>query len=281
MPAPASGTVSAVRLRWFLTMTSILAAAAALTVLASVGLERLGDDGDDGGDQVVARPPDATATTTSTVPTSAEVPAGAAQVTGTVTAMHLELAVPAPREIPAPFTVIADRGFGNGGSVNGVLVDGTPATIEWDAGRPFVISSGAALVLDPVRMDLTPEGVRLNLADGVHAFTPGLYDLDTPVAVGTSGVASARETVTFEASAESRFEPRGDAALFLDASAPRRLDGPGVVHLEGTLEVTDASGRRMATRLDATEGPFELTITPLAGGGWTIDGRIGGGITAA
>ncbi len=260
-------------------MTTILAAAAALTVLASVGLGRLGDDA---GDQVVGQPSDVTTgTEPTTSSTSGEVPAGAARITGTVTVMHLELAVPEPRALPSPITITANRGFGNGGTLTGITVDGAAATIAWDAGRPFVIASGGALMLDPVRMDLTPEGVRLNLADGVHGFSPGTYHLDTPVAVGTSGVASPRETVVFQATAESRFEPRGDAALFLDASAVRRLVGPGTVHLEGTFELTGASGTRAVTTLDATEGPFEITLTPQGDGRWQIDARLGGGITAA
>ena len=261
-------------------MTTILAAAAALTVLAFVAVERLGDGGD-AGDQVVGGPSDLTATTAPRPTTPPEVPAGAARVSGTVTGLHLELAVPEPRTVDSPFTITANRGFGNGGTITGVTVDGMVATVEWDAGRPFVISSGGALVVDPVRIDLTPEGIRLNLADGVHGFEPGTYHLDTPVAVGTSGVAMPRETLVFHATAESRFQPRGDAALFLDAQQVRHLVGPGVVHLEGTLELADASGTRAVASLDATEGPFEITLTPLDDGGWTIDARLGGGITAA
>jgi hypothetical protein len=262
-------------------MTTILAATAALTVLASEGFGRLGDGG--GGEDQVVRPPDATATTSTTAGQgSTEVPSSATRVTGTVTALHLELAAPEPRRIAAPFTITADRGFGNGGRITGVTVEGTAATIEWDAGRPFVISSGAALVLDPVRIDLAPEGrFRLNLADGVHAFEAGTYHLDTPVAVGSSGVASPRETVVFDATTASRFEPRGDAALFLDANRARQFLGPGTIHLEGTFELTDAAGTRAVTRVDGAEVPFDIVLTPVAGGGWTIDGRVGGKLTTA
>ena len=260
-------------------MMTILAATAALTVLASEGIGRLG--GDEGSDQVI-RPPDATVPTSATTSTtSGEVPAGAAQVVGSVTAMHLELAVPEPRTVTGPFTITADRGFGNGGTLTGVRVEGTPATIEWDAGTPFVISSGGALVVDPVRVDLTPEGIRLNLADGVHGFAPGTYNLDTPVAVGSSGVASPRESVVFDANGETRFELRGDAALFLQASQERKLRGPGVVHLEGVFEVRDGSGTRTAARLDVGEAPFEITLTPSGDGGWRLDARLAGEITAA
>jgi hypothetical protein len=256
-------------------MTTILAATAGLTILISEGLGR----GSDGGDQVITNPNATVSTSTTTSTATSAVPDSAATVTGTITALHLEGAVVDPREITTPLTVIADRGFGNGGRITGVLVDGTPATIEWDAGRPFVLSSGGAMVLDPVRMDLTPEGIRLNLADAVHLFTAGNYHLDTPVAVGTSGVAGARESVVFSATAESRFEARGDAALFLDAARPRHLLGPGVVHLEGTLEISDATGKRTVGRVDAAEGAFDVTLTPVAGGGWTVRALLGGELT--
>ena len=63
----------------------------------------------------------------------------------------------------------------------------------------------------------------------------------------------------------------------------RRLDAssaPAEVHLEGTLELSRRSGSREVTRLDAGEGPFELTLTPVPGGGWTVDGLLGGDVTA-
>jgi hypothetical protein len=259
-------------------MATIVVAVAALTVLASEGVGGLGGEGSD---QVVT-PPDATVATSTTPSTrSGELLDGAAEVTGVVTAMHLELAVPEPRTIDGPFTIFADRGFGNGGTLTGVRVDGTPATIEWDAGTPFVISSHGALVLDPVRMDLTPNGIRLNLADAVHGFAPGTYHLDTTVAVGSSGVARPRETVVFDADDSTRFELRGDAAIFLDPSRVRRLRGPGVVHLEGTFDLRDRSGTRAVTRVDVSEAPFEITLTPVAEGGWRLDGRLGGQIAAA
>lgn len=260
-------------------MTTILVAVAALTVLASEGLGQLG--GGDGDDQVI-RPPDATVATSTTTSTSGgDALADAVEVTGAISRMHLELAIPEPRTLAAPFTITAERGFGNGGTITAVRVEGTPATIEWDAGRPFVISSGRALLLDPVSMDLTPIGIRLNLADGVHGFAAGTYHLDTPVAVGSSGVASPRESVVFDADDDSRFELRGNAALFLQGSSVRRLRGPGTVHLEGTFELRDQTGTRSVTKVDVEDAPFELTLTPADGGGWRLEARLGGEITAA
>jgi len=267
-----------VRLRWFLTMTTILATVVGLTVLVS---QRVEGDGGAGGAQIVMGPdgtPDLGATSTTVAGTSVP-PAGQLQVSGTVTAVHIEGAVVDPRELATPFTVVSERGFGNGGELNGVKVEGTPASVVWDGGRPFVLSSGGAMVLDPVTVDLVPEGLRLALGDAVQGFTPGTYQLDTPVAVGTSGVAGARDSVTFDADDSSSFSARGDAAVVLPPDAARHLLGPGVVHLEGTLELTDAAGSRSATTLDAAAGAFDLTLSPTPGGGWSITAILQGETT--
>jgi hypothetical protein len=269
--------VTIVRLRWFLMMTAILVATVGLTVVISEGL----DAGGEGGDQVVAGPDGTTApgeqTTTTRVDT---VPAdGQTTVRGTVTAVHLEGAVLEPRPVPTPLTVVSDRGFGNGGEITGASVDGADKTIVWDGGRPFVLSAGGALVLDPVTVDLAPEGLRLGLSGAAHAFQQGTYQLDTPVAVGATGVAEARDAVTFEASTTTLFEPRGDAALHLPATAARRLLGPGTVVLEGALEATDATGTRTVARIEMPMGAFDLTLTP-SPGGWTVVATLEGETTA-
>jgi len=265
-----------VRLRWFLTMTMILAATVGLTLLVS---QRL-DDGGSGGDQVIGGtngtvgPGDSQATNATGTP--AVPPAGQVQVSGTVTAVHVDGAVLDPREVATPFTIVSDRGFGNGGELNGVEVDGTTASIVWDGGRPFVLSSGGSMVLDPVTVDLAPEGLRLALGGAVQGFIPGTYRLDTPVAVGTRGVAGARDSVTFDADDRSSFETTGDAALFLAPTEPRRLLGPGTVHLEGALELTDAAGTRTVTALDTATGAFKITLTPIPAGGWSITATLQG-----
>jgi len=274
IPTVAPGSLCAVRLRWFLTMTTILAATVGLTVLVS---ERL-DAGGDGADQVVGGP-EGSDDLGSTSSTAAPPPGVQVRVTGTITAMHLEGAVLNPRDLATPFIVVSDRGFSNGGEITGVRVDGTAVSIVWDGGRPFVLSSGGAMRLDPVTADLPPEGLRLALGGTTHGFTPGTYQLDTPVAVGASGVAGARDTVTFEADDRSRFEATGDAALFLDASRPRHLLGPGTVHLEGTLQLIDGSGTRTATVVDAAAGAFDITLTPVPTGGWTITATLQGETT--
>jgi hypothetical protein len=67
----------------------------------------------------------------------------------------------------------------------------------------------------------------------------------------------------------------------LSPAAARRLLGPGVVHVEGTFELTDAAGTRAVTRVDADEGAFDLTLTPVSGGRWTVEGLLGGDVSAS
>ncbi|MGK2949176.1 MAG: hypothetical protein ACSLFP_11420 [Acidimicrobiales bacterium] len=270
-------------LRRFLLMSLTLAVVGGLTYLVS---ERL--DLGDGGNQVVSGPDGTVAagsgdTTTTTVTAPTEVPApGQTRVTGTVTAVHLEDAVLDPRDVPTPLTIVSDRGFGNGAELSGVLVDGAAASVVWDGGRPFVLTSGGSLVLDPVTVDLVAEGVQLTLGGAVHQLAPGTYQLDTPVAVGAAGFGSARDAVVFTADDGSLLDANGDAAIVLDPeSGARRFLGPGSVRLEGTLEVTDADGSRPARTIDAAAGAFELTLTPAPGGGWTVEAVLEGEATGS
>lgn len=270
-------------LRRFLLMSLALLLAGGLTYLASEQLDLSG-----GGDQVVSGPDGTVApgtgdSTTTTAAPPTEVPApGQTRVTGTVTVVHLEDAVLDPRDIPTPLTIVSDRGFGNGAELSGVVVDGAAASVVWDGGRPFVLTSGGSLVLDPVAVDLVAEGVRLTLGGAVHQLAPGTYQLDTPVAVGAAGFGSARDAVAFTADDGSLLDANGDAAILLgpDGGA-RRFVGPGTVRLEGTLEVTDADGSRSARAIEAGVGAFELTLTPAPGGGWTVEAVLEGEATVS
>jgi hypothetical protein len=85
--------VSAVRLRWFLTMVAVLAAAVGATVLVSEALE----GGTSSDDQVIAASTSSSTTTTTAAPTTSAPSAGDAQVSGTVTALHVEGGVVDPR----------------------------------------------------------------------------------------------------------------------------------------------------------------------------------------
>lgn len=253
-------------------MWALLTFVAAVTIVAS---DRL--DGSAGGDQVVAVDDETSSTSTGGgVPQGVPIPGpGQVRVSGTVQAVLLHGAVLEPRAVPTPITVVSARGFGNGGELTGIRVDGRPAVAAWDGGRPFVLSGGSGLVLDPVEVHLVPGGLRLVLGGGSHALGPGSYQLDTPVAVGDQGMATPYDRLAFEADARSLFEARGDAGLVLGPDAPRRFLGPGRVQLEGSLEVTDGDGTRAVPRFEAEVAAFDLTLSPTADGAWRVDGLVG------
>ena len=250
------------RVRWFLGLTAVLLLAVGLTVVVYDRVE--GFNGAD--DQLVEAP--------AGPPATGELAAeGAVRVEGTVTALHLEGAVLQPRSVPSPVTLVSERGFGNGGEVTGVTVGGDPSVVVWDGGRPFVLSSGPGLVLDPVVVDLVPEGLRLTLGGAVHALAEGEHRLETPVAVGQAGTATAYDAVTFTAGPDAQLEAAGDTALLLGPDGPHRFGGPGSVHLEGDLVVAGPDGERRTARL-ALSGAYDLELAPAPRGGWSLTGLV-------
>jgi hypothetical protein len=258
------------RLRLFLTLAGAVALVVVSTVIVATQFA------DDGGDSPAL---DTAASSTTLIDAGGDgatlVPAaGQVRLSGSVTAIHLEGAVLQPQTVPAPLTITSDRGFGNGGEITGLTVDGKAASIVWDGGRPFVLSSGKGLVLDPVVVDLVPDGLRLLLGGATHALVPGTYHLDTPVAVGTSGIATSRDAVTFNAPAGATFEAHGDASMLLGKDAPEhRFAGPGAVHLEGHLEQIDEHGTVSSVDdFDLAEGRYDLTFAPDDQGHWTVVG---------
>ena len=272
------------RLRLFVGMWGLLVLVVGATVVVADVLD-LGEAEDQlvgtGDGTLPDRPDDRPAgdEPTGEEPTEALRP-GQHRVSGTVTAVHLEGAVLDPRTLPVPLTVSSERGFGNGGDVTGITVGGQPSTLVWDGGRPFVLSAGAGLVVEPTVVDLVADGLRLALGGGAHALEPGAYQLDTPVAVGQAGIATPRDSVAFEAGPDARFEARGDAAVLLDGGTARRFLGPGSIRLEGALQVTGPDGPAEAATFEVARAAFELTFTPVEGGGWRVEGLVDeGGVT--
>lgn len=258
-----------VRIRLFLAMVSVLALTVGITVVLYDQL----DIGGDGGDQVVSGASGGPAPEDSEVQV---VPRpGQVRVTGKVTSVLVAGAVLQPRELPTPLRVSSERGFGNGGEITRVEVEGQPSTIVWDGGTPLEISAGGALLLEPVSLILVDGGgLRAVIGSGNHAFTPGTYSLDTSVAVGSEGVATPRDNVTFEAVDGSLLEARGDASIMFDGDTPRRFVGPGTVLLAGTLEITDPDGTRTEENLVTQVAAYDLTFTPDGAGGWTVEGIV-------
>lgn len=236
-----------------------------------VASDRL-DLGGGGADQIIGGPDGVVSTTTA--PAIVVPGPGQVRVSGALATLRLEGAILQPRLLATPLTITANRGFGNGAELTGVSVDGQPSTIVWDGGRPFVLSGGAGIIPDPLIVDLGPEGLRVTLGRSTHRLEPGTYRLDTPVAVGTSGIATPRDSVVLDASAESLLDARGDAAVMLDPDSPHHFLGPGRVDLQGTFGLTDADGTRQSPSYVVDVAAYDLTITPDGSGGWTIEGLV-------
>jgi hypothetical protein len=253
-----------VQLKWFLSLASVVLLVVALTVVIHDKL----DSGDDS-TTATTEPGDATVTTSGAP--------GASRVTGRVTAVHLTGAVLDPRVLPAPFTMTATRGLGNGAQLPNVRVNGAISNINWDGGRPFVLASGTGIQLDPLNVDLTPAGFRLLLGDTAEAFLAGTYQLNTPVAVGGASTTPVeRDSVTFTVrdGDGAQLQPTGDANVVLPPTGAVHLKGPGSVHLEGDLVVTVDGKKHSARTLDLRVGPYELVFTPASKGGWFVAGEV-------
>ena len=256
------------RFRRFLALSMLLVATADLTVIISDRLGQ-GDAGADGISQVIAGG--------STSSTDTVAPMAPTAIVGTLSELHVERADLDGGQVPTPFTIEADRGFGNGLDLTGVAVNGLPSVLVWDGGRPFEVASGGTLLLGLVTADLEGDGIRASLAGGDHHLSAGTYHVNTPVAVGSSGVATSVETVTFDADADTRLNATGNASVRLPP-ATYRMVVRGALHLEGSFSVAGAASPDVS-RVDADGGVTELTLTATSDGGWTVSAAVGGQVT--
>lgn len=232
--------------------------------------------GDDGSTTAVP-------TTGSGLPTTTGVhivpAAGQALVSGTVTAVAADDALLNPLRTPLTVTT-PERGFGSGATIEGVTVGDDAATIVWDAGQAFVLSGqDGALLLDPVHVDVGALGMVVLLDGPVHGFAPGSYRLDTPVAVGTSGLAQPADGVTFAAGPSSTVTFSGRATAVVPPG-PIVLRGPGSVTLTGAMQVETTAGTVAAATVTFGPGPFQVSLVP-GPGGYTVTATLQGPVTTA
>jgi hypothetical protein len=206
------------------------------------------------------------------------------QVSGRVTLLTANNAVGAP--IPMPVTVtVAQRGTG-GMKIVGVSVGGVASEIDWYAGQPLPFSGTGSFDLGPAAVVADAAGITWSLDDGQRLLTPGRYSANAPTAVGNGaggGLGQPRDTVTFVASAGSGagFVTNGDAQLHLTPQT-LHLRGPGSVHLSGALRITTGTkAPRSVTTVTFGNGPFVITLTPMATGGYQITAVLQGPVTAA
>lgn len=271
-------------MRWLLgALISVVLVAGVTAAVA----ERLGVGGDEA--TAATTTTSAAASSTSTPPGDGLVPGpGQAFVRGTVTALSADGAVLPAVRVPIIVTT-PERGFGSGATIEGVVVDGKQATIVWDAGTPLVLqpASGSAdgtlaLVLAPVHIDVSAASTVLLLDGPLHRFAPGTYRIDTPVAVGTGGLAAPADTVTFTADSHSTISFSGNATLSMPPAA-MTLQGPGAVTITGSLDVQTAEAAVHTTTVTFNPqggGAFDVTLTPTTGG-YLIAATLQGPVTTA
>ena len=179
-------------------------------------------------------------------------PPGQARVTGTFD--HLAFVDAVGPAVPLPLRV--DTGTA---TIDDAVVDGQRASIVWQGGRPFVLTGGA-VDLGPTAVTLDAHGATWPLG-GRHPLVAGRYAVDAPVAVGTGGIAAARDGVTFQADARTTIDLAAGVTL-TTPPGPLHLEGPGHLVADGRFTILIGDGRHgMArTHLDFGPGPFVVDL---------------------
>jgi hypothetical protein len=198
------------------------------------------------------RPAGPRVVTVTSIHTTVVLPEGQAEVSGTVTSFTADDANGPPLSLP----IQIDHG---GATIEGAMVDGERSTIVWDGGRPFVLSGDGSIDLGPTHV-AGAVGALFWPIDGLRVLAPGEYRIDTPVAVGSGGLAHPRDSVTFTATEETTLDTNGGATV-LRGPQPLHLEGPGSFAAEGTFTIKTREGTRTATALHFGPGSFVVDLT--------------------
>jgi hypothetical protein len=235
---------------------------AALAVSAARYVATRGDD---------AAPADTRVPVTRIVPA-----AGQSFVTGEIESLSADDTQTTP--IPVPFTLTSvDRGAGKG-TIENALVDGKRTTIFWGGGTPLPLSGeGGGVDVTGAVVDVAPSGLTWTISGG-RKLLPGSYFAGAPVAVGATGLAVPRDSVSFTADARTVLNTTGGVAIELDPQ-PLEVTGPGRVSAKGKLTVTDTSGTRTASAIDFATGPYKVILT-FQGSKLVLDATLQGPLTA-
>lgn len=185
-----------------------------------------------------------------TIYTEVVLPENQAEVSGTVDGFIADDALGAPLAMPIDLE-------SGGATIEGAIIDGERSTIVWDGGRPLHLSGTGAIDLGPAHVELGVGAVFWFL-DGPRILTPGDYRIETPVAVGTDGLARPRDEVDFTADGETTIETRGDAIV--GRPLPIHLEGPGSFRADGQFRIRTRDGTVRATRLEFGPGSFVVDV---------------------
>jgi hypothetical protein len=223
-------------------------------------------------------PPPVPATTSTTTPPVEIVPgAGQAFVSGTVTSLTADNAEGPP--LTPPFTItIPVRGAGSA-DLTGVSVNGEPVEIYWYGGQPLPVNGTGQLTLGGAGLSVNASGITWMLDGAARTITAGHFFLGSPVAVGTSGLATPEQTESFDAGGQSTMLTTGDAQVHLKA-ANLEITGPGSVTIRGALQVQTASGTKSAQTVTFGPGSYDIKLTPTAAGD-SISSTLQGPVSAS
>jgi len=181
--------------------------------------------------------------------------------------------------LATPFTLVAaERGTASA-TIQNALVDGTRSTISWPSGTPLPITGTGGLDLGPVHVDVDPTGITWALDGGARTFVPGDYQAGASVAVGTGGIATPRESVSFRADERTVLTAQGGVSVHVDPGM-LELTGPGKISVSGTLKVQSPDLSRQAAAVTFGPGPFKITLTPGGSTGVRIKAVLQGQATA-
>lgn len=207
------------------------------------------------------------AATTATTVVVVRPPAGQVMVTGTVEAFAADNVQGPP--LATPFTIsVLDRGQGNA-TIEKALIDGERTNVFWGGGAPLPITGEGGIDLSGSRIDVDASGALWSPTGAARSLTPGTYRAGGAVGVGEEGLARPRESVAFEADAQTVLNATKGVAIQVGPSL-LKLSGPGHVALTGRMRVVESTGERDATRIELAGGPYEVTLEPVEGEGLRI-----------
>jgi len=182
--------------------------------------------------------------------------------------------------LASPFTLMAAERGAASATIENALIDGRRSTISWPSGTPLPITGSGGLDLGPVNVDVDPTGVTWTLDGGARTFVPGSYVAGASVAVGTGGIATPRDSVSFDADERTVLTSRGGVTVHLDPEA-LDLTGPGKISVSGNLRVQSPDSTRPASAVTFGPGPFKVTLTPGGSTGVGVNAVLQGKATAS
>ena len=206
------------------------------------------------------------ATTSTTVDIGPAPAPGQVFVKGTADKLTAEGAQGAASVLAAPFTLTAvERGVGRA-TIENALVSGRRTSIVWGGGTPLPITgTGGTIDLGGTKIEVDATGAATWTVDGgARALKPGTYRAAASVAVGATGVATPRDSVEFTADARTVISASNGVVIKTPAGR-LEVTGPGKVTASGQLRVRDERTLRPAASIQFGEGPYTVTLNPVAG----------------